>query len=83
VRATEFDVSGLDAEKLSKKIHAATAYARAALENLSLESLDLKKSTLSDGRPVTTGWALLHALEHTAIHLGHIQITRQLWEQEQ
>ena len=26
-------------------------------------------------------WALLHALEHTAIHLGHMQIMRQLWEQ--
>jgi hypothetical protein len=28
------------------------------------------------------GWALLHALEHTAIHLGHIQITQQLWDQK-
>jgi hypothetical protein len=24
---------------------------------------------------------LAHALEHTALHLGHMQITRQLWEQ--
>jgi hypothetical protein len=23
---------------------------------------------------------LLHALEHANLHLGHIQITRQLWE---
>jgi len=27
-------------------------------------------------------WALLHALDHTAQHLGHMQITRQLWDQE-
>ena len=27
--------------------------------------------------------SLAHALEHTALHLGHIQITRQLWEQRQ
>jgi ankyrin repeat protein len=26
-------------------------------------------------------WCLAHALEHTALHLGHMQITRQLWEQ--
>jgi hypothetical protein len=26
-------------------------------------------------------WALLHALEHTTLHLGQIQLTRQLWEQ--
>jgi hypothetical protein len=27
-------------------------------------------------------WSLLHALEHTALHLGHMQLTRQLWEQQ-
>lgn len=26
---------------------------------------------------------LLHALDHTALHLGHLQIQRQLWEAEQ
>jgi hypothetical protein len=29
------------------------------------------------------GWALCHILKHTALHLGHLQITRQLWEQRQ
>lgn len=29
-----------------------------------------------------TGEALLHALDHTAIHLGHLQVQRQLWEAE-
>jgi len=24
---------------------------------------------------------LAHALEHTVLHLGHMEITRQLWEQ--
>jgi hypothetical protein len=28
-------------------------------------------------------WALFHALEHTALHCGQIQIQRQLWEQTQ
>lgn len=26
---------------------------------------------------------LLHALEHTALHLGHMQVQRQLWDAEQ
>ena len=26
---------------------------------------------------------ILHALEHTALHLGHMQVQRQLWDQEQ
>ena len=33
------------------------------------------------GREFTGAWCLAHALEHTALHLGQMQITRQLWEQ--
>jgi hypothetical protein len=83
VRATEFEVRGKNAEVLAEKIFTATVYARSALEKFDLESLMVEKSQLRDGRSVTAGWALLHALEHTAIHLGHIQITRQLWEEQQ
>ena len=28
-------------------------------------------------------WCLAHALEHTALHLGHMQIMRQLWRQRE
>ena len=31
----------------------------------------------------TAAYCLRHAIEHTAEHLGHIQITRQLWEQQE
>jgi uncharacterized damage-inducible protein DinB len=81
LRAAEFQVSGMDAETLAEKIQAATAYARSVLQKLKLEDLAVKKSLLRDAKAVTAGWALLHALEHTAIHLGHIQITRQLWQE--
>jgi len=30
------------------------------------------------GEPVTSAWALLHALEHLREHVGHAQLTRQL-----
>ena len=82
VRAEEFKVSGMDTIALAENIHAATAYAWAALQKIDLEDLPVEKSRLRDGKPVSAGWALLHALEHTAIHLGHIQITRQLWEEK-
>jgi hypothetical protein len=32
----------------------------------------------SDDGPTTVRDALLHAVEHSALHLGHIQITRQV-----
>jgi len=78
VRAEEFKVSGMDAAALKEKIDAATAYAQSALATIKLDELALEKTSPRDGQPVTVGWALLHALEHTALHLGHIQITRQM-----
>ena len=31
---------------------------------------------------VTIQWIILHLITHHATHLGHIQLTRQLWEQQ-
>ena len=31
------------------------------------------------GRIVPVRWAILHVIDHTALHLGHMQITYQLW----
>lgn len=82
VRTSEFEVRELNAEVLAEKIFRATAYARSGLEKIDIESLGVEKTKLRNGQAVTAGWALLHALEHTAIHLGHIQITRQLWDEQ-
>ncbi len=30
--------------------------------------------------PVTVQWIILHLISHYATHLGHIQLTRQLWD---
>jgi Protein of unknown function (DUF664) len=32
------------------------------------------------GEQVTAAWALLHAIEHLQEHVGHTQLTRQLWD---
>ena len=31
-------------------------------------------------REVTVGWVLGHALKHTATHLGHVQLMREMWD---
>lgn len=31
---------------------------------------------------VTIQWIILHLISHYATHLGHIQLTRQVWEQQ-
>lgn len=39
----------------------------------------LEAALTARGETVTGRWAVLHALEHTALHLGHLQLTAQLW----
>jgi uncharacterized damage-inducible protein DinB len=81
-REAEFRASGLSADALSQRIHAVEAYDASAFEKLELQDLEKKHINPSNGREFTAAWALTHALEHTAIHLGHIQIMCQLWKQK-
>ncbi len=39
------------------------------------------KARKDEDGTVTCGWALLHALEHAYLHLGHLQLTCQMWRQ--
>jgi len=82
-REAEFATRGMEPEALRARLDDSLAYARSAFERLSLEQLARERLAPSDGKRVTAAWALLHALAHAAEHVGHIQITRQLWEQEQ
>ena len=82
-RESEFKVQGLSADELIQRLSENEAYIQKALETFTLQELDEKRISPRNGREVTVGWALCHALKHTALHLGHIQIMRQLWEQQQ
>jgi hypothetical protein len=47
------------------------------------ESFDAgAERTVPDDEPVTSAWALLHALEHLREHVAQAQLTRQLWERQ-
>jgi hypothetical protein len=54
-------------------------YARQALARFSLADLEAARQSPRNSKTFTVGWCLAHALEHTALHAGHIQLTRQLW----
>jgi len=82
-REAEFRARGLDAATLKDRLANSLAYCRGALEGLTLQDLETPRTSPRDGRTFTVAWSLAHAPEHTALHLGHIQITRQLWEQRQ
>ena len=81
VRAEEFRVHGLGSQELIHKINGASEYARNAMQKLSIDDLSRKVTSTRDEKEFAISWALLHALGHTALHLGHLQLVRQLWDE--
>ena len=82
-REAEFHASGTyadlaaRAERLLGALHDAVP----GLTSADLDAparADRRPSMLPEGRPVTVRDCLLHAIEHSGLHLGQIQITRQL-----
>jgi hypothetical protein len=80
-REAEFRVHGLDETALKARLDGSLAYAKTALSKLPEENLALERYSPLWGEKITVVWALLHALEHLGIHLGHIQMARQMWNQ--
>ena len=80
-RDAEFKVHDVVVDVLKKRLTDNTEYARIALEKFTIQDLEATRVSARDGREFTVAWALIHALEHSTLHLGQIQLTRQLWEQ--
>jgi Protein of unknown function (DUF664) len=41
------------------------------------------RTSTGEAQVVSGAWALLHATEHLSEHVGHAQLTRQLWERRE
>jgi uncharacterized damage-inducible protein DinB len=80
VREVEFEAMGKDAAALVGELEAALAESDAVLAQLAVADLGAARVAPLSGKRVTVAWALVHALEHTAQHVGHMELTRQLWE---
>jgi uncharacterized damage-inducible protein DinB len=74
-REAEFTVKGTGVTELQSKLDRAGRATKEVLTSLSPSQLDEERK-LRD-RKLTVRWAILHVIEHTATHLGHIQLTRQ------
>lgn len=77
-REAEFKVRGMDAGTLAQRLNDSLAYVHSALVGMSLEDLTSVLNLERGERSVA--WVLNHALKHTATHVGHIQLMRQLWQ---
>jgi hypothetical protein len=81
VREQEFQTRGLGAEEMLRRFDPVMDFARIVLPGLTWD--DMRQTRMDDDGPITVSRALLHALEHAYLHLGHLQITCQLWRQRE
>lgn len=82
VRAEEFKVSDISVAELDQLLSAMLAHSQQMLAGLTAEEWTDTRQIPGQSRVVSVGWALLHALEHIAEHVGHAQITRELWDRQ-
>lgn len=80
VRSDEFVTTGKSVGYFIERSNNVLAHSQSVVTRLSMSELGDRRSVPQSNRQVTVAWAVLHALEHTALHVGHIEITRQLWE---
>lgn len=83
IRAAEFRATGTFAD-LSRRYEQWIADVHAVLDTLPDEALDSVSKvsiarTNEAGDPPTLRDCILHAIEHSALHLGHIQLTVQMF----
>jgi uncharacterized damage-inducible protein DinB len=77
-REAEFGITANDAADLIRLLEKAGTETKEILSELS--EADLIGTRAVKDRTVPVRWALLHVVDHTALHLGHMQITYQLWQ---
>jgi uncharacterized damage-inducible protein DinB len=78
VRDVEFQTEVTSAAPLLERLDAVAAETRAVLAQVSAEKLGQVRTVRQ--YTVTNRWAILHVIDHTALHLGHMQLTYQLWQ---
>ena len=78
VRDDEFSTSGSTADALSKQLDAALKYSREVFDRLSQDQLGEIRMSPKDDREFTVAWIIASVLRHIALHLGHMEVTRQL-----
>jgi uncharacterized damage-inducible protein DinB len=76
-RDAEFVTEASDAAQLIKRLDDVAE--ETAQIFTALSEVDLGDTRQNRDKKISVRWALLHVVDHYALHLGHIQITYQLW----
>jgi len=76
-RDAEFTTQASDASEPVRLLEDTGAETREVLS--ALRAADLDGTREARGRTLPVRWCILHVIDHTALHLGHMQLTYQLW----
>jgi len=80
-RPAEFQTQGVTHASLKADLAYTLRYTQDVLNTLTVDDLTRHATVLRESQPVTVGWALVHAVQHIALHLGQLQLMAQLWQQ--
>jgi len=81
-RPAEFLTQDVTNASLKADLAHTLEYSREVLASLTADDLTRPCTVLREGQPVTVAWALVHAVQHAALHLGQLQLMVQLWQQQ-
>ena len=76
-RASEFTIRVRNSAPLIDMLNDVLAETKGVFAKLSEN--DLNKTYEVEEKMVPGRWAILHVVDHTSLHLGHMQLTYQLW----
>ena len=76
-RDAEFATRAASASELVSLLEAVGEETRKVFSTLS--DTDLDGTCQARGRVIPVRWCILHVIDHSALHLGHMQLTYQLW----
>jgi len=80
-RPAEFVTVAGEAAELVARLAKTGEETRQTVGALTAGSLDENRSL--EEHTFSVRWCILHVIEHTALHLGHMQLTYQLWREGQ
>lgn len=79
VREAEFTFVAGSASEILERLAAVAVQSQAVLSALDAERLET--SLTYDGHVHPVRWVLQHVIAHYSLHIGHMQLTYQLWNQ--
>ena len=76
-RDSEFKAKGISSSELKGKMDKSGQLTQEILSSLKKKQLEEKRNWRD--RSINVRWCIVHLITHFSQHLGHMQLTRQLW----